>query len=62
VAPRTERKRPANATASDVVPDADVPALASTAPRPGSRPTAKRNTNRGGRSGGNRPSGGAKRR
>jgi preprotein translocase subunit SecF len=64
VAPRTERKRPANATASDVVPaDDDVPALASTAPRPGSRPTAKRNTNRGGRpGGGNRPSGGSKRR
>jgi preprotein translocase subunit SecF len=63
VAPRTERKRPANATASDVVPADDVPALASSAPRPGSRPTAKRNSNRGGRpGGGNRPSGGSKRR
>jgi len=68
VAPRAERKRPANApanaTASDVAAaEDDVPALASTAPRPGSRPTAKRNTNRGGRpGGGNRPSGGSKRR
>jgi preprotein translocase subunit SecF len=63
VAPRAERKRPANATAADVAPADDVPALASTAPRPGSRPTAKRNTNRSGRpGGGNRPSGGSKRR
>jgi preprotein translocase subunit SecF len=61
VAPRAERQRPANATASD-----EAPALAgSAAPRPGARPTAKRNTNnRGGRPGGagNRPSGGGKRR
>jgi len=59
VAPRGERTRQPNATASD-----EAPALASSAPRPGSRPTAKRNTNRGGRPGGagNRPSGGNKRR
>jgi len=64
VAPRTERQRQPNATASD-----EAPAMASTgtsAPRPGSRPTtAKRSsgTNRGGRPGtGNRPGGGAKRR
>jgi len=68
VAPRAERPRSANATASD-----EAPAMASTggstggsAPRPGSRPTtAKRGgTNRGGRPGGsgNRPGGGAKRR
>jgi preprotein translocase subunit SecF len=64
VAPRTERQRQPNATASD-----EAPAMASTgtsAPRPGSRPTtAKRTsgTNRGGRPGtGNRPGGGAKRR
>jgi len=65
VAPRAERQRAANATASD-----EAPAMASTggsAPRPGSRPTGtKRNsgTNRGGRPGGtgNRPGGGAKRR
>jgi preprotein translocase subunit SecF len=68
VAPRGERQRDANAT------DSDVPALASSgtsaagpagaAPRPGARPTAKRNTNRGGRPGGptNRPGGSAKRR
>jgi preprotein translocase subunit SecF len=64
VAPRGERTRQPNATASDEA----APALASTAPRPGSRPTAKRSTNRstgGGRPGGagNRPpSGGTKRR
>ena len=67
---RTERTRPANATASD-----EVPALAGSAqtgsaqtgsaqpgstPRPGARPAAKRN-NRGGGAG-NRPSGGQKRR
>jgi preprotein translocase subunit SecF len=64
VAPRAERQRAANATASD-----EAPAMASTggsAPRPGSRPTsAKRGgTNRGGRPGGsgNRPGGGSKRR
>ncbi|GAA2661105.1 protein translocase subunit SecF [Paractinoplanes durhamensis] len=60
VAPRAERQRQPNATESD-----EAPALASTAaPRPGARPTAKRNTNRGGRPGGagNRPSGGTKRR
>jgi preprotein translocase subunit SecF len=66
VAPRGERTRDANAT------DSDLPAMASSgsgsaatsAPRPGSRPTAKRNTNRGARPGGpgNRPSGGGKRR
>jgi preprotein translocase subunit SecF len=54
------------------VSDDEIPALASSSspasgtaasPRPGARPTAKRNTNRGGRpSGGNRPSGGSKRR
>ncbi|WP_127503142.1 protein translocase subunit SecF [Actinoplanes solisilvae] len=62
VAPRGERTgRDANVSESDEV----APALASAAPRPGSRPTAKRNTNnRGGRTGGagNRPSGGTKRR
>ncbi len=62
VAPRGERTRQPNMTASDEA----APALASTAPRPGSRPTAKRNANRsgGGRPGGagNRPSGGTKRR
>ncbi len=66
VAPRGERAgraAGANSTASDE----EAPALASAAPRPGSRPTAKRNTtnnNRGGRPGGagNRPSGGTKRR
>jgi preprotein translocase subunit SecF len=60
VAPRAERQRQPNATESD-----EAPALAASAPRPGSRPTAKRNTNRsGGRPGGagNRPSGGSKRR
>jgi preprotein translocase subunit SecF len=59
VAPRGERQRSANATASD-----EAPALASATPRPGARPTAKRNTNRSGRPGGssNRPSGGGKRR
>ncbi|WP_433365796.1 protein translocase subunit SecF [Actinoplanes sp. CA-142083] len=61
VAPRAERQRQPNATESDEA----APALAtSSAPRPGSRPTAKRNTNRAGRPGGagNRPSGGGKRR
>jgi preprotein translocase subunit SecF len=62
VAPRGERTgRDTNVTEADEV----APALASAAPRPGSRPTAKRNTNnRGGRTGGagNRPSGGTKRR
>ena len=56
---RGERQRPANATDSDA-----APALAaSAAPRPGARPTAKRNTNRGNRPGGagNRPSGGTNR-
>jgi preprotein translocase subunit SecF len=69
VAPRAERKRAASAastpSAAPAVPDDEVPALASSspsAPRPGARPTAKRNTNRGGRPGGNRPSGGGKRR
>jgi preprotein translocase subunit SecF len=59
------RKRTATAAApkETAVPDDEVPALASTSPRPGARPTAKRNTNRGGRpGGGNRPSGGTKRR
>jgi len=52
VAPRAERQRQPNATESD-----EAPALASATPRPGARPTAKRNTNRGGRpGGGNRPS------
>ncbi|WP_250036959.1 protein translocase subunit SecF [Paractinoplanes maris] len=61
VAPRGERTgRDANATVTDEA----APALASAAPRPGSRPTAKRNTNRTQRPGGagNRPSGGTKRR
>jgi len=57
VAPRAERQRQPNMTASD-----EAPALAASSPRPGARPTAKRNTNRGGRPGGNRPSGGSKRR
>ncbi|GIE92694.1 protein translocase subunit SecF [Paractinoplanes rishiriensis] len=66
VAPTARQKREANMTASD-----EAPALASSssgagspAPRPGTRPTAKRNANRGGRPGGagNRPSGGNKRR
>jgi preprotein translocase subunit SecF len=60
---RGERKR---AVAAGEVPADDVPAeaLAGSTPRPGARPTAKRNTNRGGRPGGsgNRPSGGSKRR
>ena len=58
VAPRAERQRQPNETESDA-----TPAMAATAPRPGARPTAKRNTNRGGRPGGagNRPSGGGKR-
>jgi preprotein translocase subunit SecF len=70
IAARGERKRAAGKAAPEPgpVPDDEVPALAGsstqqTAPRPGARPTAKRNTNRGGRpSGGNRPSGGGKRR
>lgn len=59
VAPRAERQRQPNETESDA-----APAMAASAPRPGARPTAKRNTNRGGRPGGagNRPSGGGKRR
>ena len=59
VTPRGERNREPNLTASD-----EAPALASASPRPGARPTGKRNTNRGGRPGGagNRPSGGGKRR
>jgi preprotein translocase subunit SecF len=66
VAARGERKRPApGVTTPAPVPD-DVPAgaMAASTPRPGARPTAKRNTNRGGRPGGagNRPSGGSKRR
>jgi preprotein translocase subunit SecF len=59
---RGERKR---AVAAGEVPADEVPAaaLAGSTPRPGARPTAKRNTNRGGRPGsGNRPSGGSKRR
>jgi preprotein translocase subunit SecF len=65
VAPRGERKRtPGTAGTPAPVPDDEVPALAGTSPRPGARPTAKRNTNRSGRPGGagNRPSGGSKRR
>jgi preprotein translocase subunit SecF len=60
----TGRQRATKATAES----ADAPALASSAsagsPRPGARPAAKRNTNRGGRPGGsgNRPGGGGKRR
>jgi preprotein translocase subunit SecF len=59
VAPAARQKREANLTPSD-----ESPALAAASPRPGTRPAAKRNTNRGGRSGGagNRPSGGGKRR
>ena len=57
VAPRAERQRAASTTEPD-----DAPALASATPRPGARPTAKRNTNRGGRpGGGNRPSGNKRR-
>jgi preprotein translocase subunit SecF len=74
VAPRGERKRAAATTPaaaeenpSEAPQGATVPSgavAASSAPRPGSRPTANRNTNRGGRPGGagNRPSGGKKRR
>jgi preprotein translocase subunit SecF len=59
---RGERQR-ATTTAAEPVVDAPAPALAGSSPRPGARPTGKRNTNRGGRpGGGNRPSGGAKRR
>jgi preprotein translocase subunit SecF len=67
VAPRGERKRgqaiPAGLEPGPVPDDDDVPApaavAAGTAPRPGSRPTANRNANRGGRpsGAGNRPSG-----
>jgi preprotein translocase subunit SecF len=61
VAPRAERQRQPNSTESD---EAVAVAATSSAPRPGARPTAKRNTNRGGRPGGpgTRPSGGTKRR
>jgi preprotein translocase subunit SecF len=78
VAQRGERRRAAqgkpasSAPAEGPVPDDEVPALAGSSsptsgaaisPRPGARPTAKRNTNRGGRpGGGSRPSGGSKRR
>ena len=67
VAPRGERKRGAAAPPAAEPDDAPVPsgaALAGSSPRPGARPAANRNTNRGGRSGGagNRPSGGKKRR
>ena len=52
---RGERARTPNAVPADD----PAPALAGSSPRPGARPTAKRNTNRGGRpGGGNRPSGG----
>ncbi len=70
VAPRGERKRATTGGATAVEPE-DVPAvaganaaLAGSAPRPGVRPTANRNTNRGARPGGagSRPSGGKKRR
>ncbi len=68
VAPRGERQRDANATDSDTFPalassgSGAAGAAAGATPRPGARPTAKRNTNRGGRpGGGNRPGGGAKR-
>ncbi len=55
---RGERQRGGSSTELDA-----APALASVAPRPGARPTAKRNTNRGNRPGGagNRPSGGSSR-
>jgi preprotein translocase subunit SecF len=57
---RGERSRGTTAVPVD---DAPAPALAGSSPRPGARPTGKRNSNRGGRpSGGNRPSGGSKRR
>jgi preprotein translocase subunit SecF len=73
VAPRSTPAKKAPAAAATPTPAdeaGEVPALAgsakqqgASAPRPGSRPTGKRNTNRGGRpGGGNRPSGGAKRR
>jgi preprotein translocase subunit SecF len=67
VAPRGERQRGANETDSDTFPalasSGTAAGSAGTTPRPGARPTAKRNTNRGGRPGGpaNR-SGGGKRR
>jgi preprotein translocase subunit SecF len=51
-------RRPSEKTADE---SADVPAYAGTTPRPGARPSGKRNTNRGGGAG-NRPSGGQKRR
>lgn len=63
VAPRGERTRTGSASAP-LLPEEEA-ALASAAPRPGARPSAKRNTNnRGNRPGGagNRPSGGSKRR
>jgi preprotein translocase subunit SecF len=60
---RGERPRGATAVPADDAAPAPAPALAGSSPRPGARPTAKRNSNRGGRpSGGNRPSGGSKRR
>ncbi|HET6532281.1 MAG TPA: protein translocase subunit SecF [Actinoplanes sp.] len=68
VAARGDRKRPAPAKVEpeekEVPAAAGAAALASSAPRPGARPTGNRNTNRGGRPGGagNRPSGGKKRR
>jgi preprotein translocase subunit SecF len=67
VAPRGERQRDANATDSDTIPalasSGSSSAAGGSAPRPGARPTAKRNTNRGGRpGGGNRPGGGGSKR
>jgi preprotein translocase subunit SecF len=71
VAPRAERKKvsalPADSDVAPVPDDEPVASSAlagSTAPRPGTRPTSGRNTNRGGRPGGsgNRPGGGKKRR
>jgi preprotein translocase subunit SecF len=65
VAPRAERQRQPNMTASDEAPAMATSTSTSTStssPRPGARPTGKRNTNRGGRPGGNRPSHGGKRR
>ncbi|GGK85642.1 protein translocase subunit SecF [Mangrovihabitans endophyticus] len=60
---RGERKRAAASSAGSSSSEADdndetpVPSMAGTTPRPGARPTGKRNTNRGGRPGGNRPGG-----
>jgi preprotein translocase subunit SecF len=66
VAPRAERSRSgATAATATAATQEEAVALAGTAaPRPGSRPAAKRNSNRSGRPGGagNRPSGGGKRR